>query len=54
MFSMSLNSLSGTQLQPINNVPVDKNILDSYLCSVTSWGKGQIGLRTDAALHLQL
>lgn len=28
----------------MNNVPGD-----GYLCSVTSWGKGQIGVGTDAA-----
>lgn len=54
MFLMPLNSLSETQLQPINNVPVDGNILGSYLCSVTSWGKAEIGLRTEAVLDLQL
>lgn len=54
MFLMSLNSLSEEQLQPISNVPVDGNIFGSYPCSVTSWGKGQIGVGTDAALPLQL
>lgn len=53
MFLMSLNSLSQKQLQLIN-IPLHGNVLDSYLCSVTSWRKGQISLRTDAALHLQL
>lgn len=54
MLLMSSNSLSEKQLQLIGNVPIDGNILDSYLCSVTSWGEGQIGVGTDAALHLQL
>ena len=47
MFLMSLNSLSETQLQPINNVPIDGDVL--VLCVV--W---QVGERDKLAEELIL
>ena len=47
MFLMPLNSLSETQLQPMNNVPVDGDV--SVLCVV--W---QVGKRDELAEELIL